>query len=59
MIHAEDKLTAFGASSKFNTRWDFLIELRDIGRTTAQSWLEQQYESVGQCGSVDIAQTFL
>ena len=59
MIHAEDKLTAFGASSKFNTRWDFLIELRDIGRTTAQSWLEQQYESVGQRGSVDIAQTFL
>ena len=59
MIHAEDQLQVFGASSKFNTRWDFLLELRDIGRATAQSWLERHFESVGKSGSVDSAKTFL
>lgn len=59
MIHAEEKLRAFGASSKFNTHWDFLTQLRDIGREAAQQWLETNFAIVGQRGTVDIAKTFL
>lgn len=59
LISAEDELRNFGASSKFNTSWEFLVQLRDLGRTTAQTWLANTFELVGKKSSVDIGKTFL
>jgi NTE family protein len=59
IISAEEELRNFGASSKFNTSWEFLMQLRDIGRATAKTWLTDNFDTVGKKGSVDIAKTFL
>lgn len=39
VICADDEFRQLTASSKFNTEWDFLVYLRDLGRRSAESWL--------------------
>lgn len=41
VIAAADEFRQLTASSKFNTEWDFLVYLRDLGRRTAETWLSQ------------------
>ncbi len=41
MIAADDVLGPLTASSKFNAEWAFLTHLFDMGRATAERWLEQ------------------
>jgi NTE family protein len=48
-----------GVASKLDADWTFLTELRDKGRAVAASWLDQNYATVGQRSSVDLAKTFL
>ena len=52
-ITAED-LKPLQASSKLNAEWEFLVELRDLGRRTAQDWLEQHYDDVGERSTIDL-----
>lgn len=41
VIESDAEFHRLAASTKFNTEWDFLVYLRDLGRRTAQSWLAQ------------------
>ncbi|MGE4279371.1 MAG: patatin-like phospholipase family protein [Magnetospirillum sp.] len=41
VLCADDEFRQLTASSKFNTEWDFLVYLRDLGRRTAEQWLSQ------------------
>jgi NTE family protein len=47
-------LDDYEASSKSNTEWDFFVQLRDAGRSTAQSWLAQHYQAIGVHGTLDL-----
>jgi len=58
-IDAENKMRAFGASSKSNTDWTFLQSLHKIGRAAADKWLEDNFDAIGQRSSVNIGQKFL
>ncbi len=58
-IDAENKMRAFGASSKSNTNWTFLQSLHKIGRAAADKWLEDNFDAIGQRSSVNIGQKFL
>ncbi|MBR9972368.1 patatin-like phospholipase family protein [Magnetospirillum sulfuroxidans] len=42
VIESDDEFHRLAASTKFNTEWDFLVYLRDLGRRAAQSWLARQ-----------------
>ena len=53
-----DELTAFGASSKLNAEFDFLLTLKELGRQTAESWLKQHWDRVNVESSCDL-QVFL
>jgi NTE family protein len=48
MIADDAALSPLGASSKMNAEWDFLIHLRDAGRTAARHWLAQHYDDLGK-----------
>lgn len=39
ILCADEEFRQLTASSKFNTEWDFLVYLRDLGRRTAENWL--------------------
>ena len=45
--------------SKFDTRWSFLKQLRETGRSFADTWLETCFDKVGKDSSVDVHGDFL
>lgn len=58
-IHADEALDGAGVESKFNCDWNFLTDLRDRGRATAEQWLAENYIHVGKRGTVDLREEFL
>jgi NTE family protein len=58
-IESETEIAPLGASSKLNTDWKFLTELRDRGRETAKHWLARHFDQIGKESSVDIRERFL
>ena len=58
-IESETEIAPLGASSKLNTDWKFLCELRDRGRETAGHWLAAHFDQIGRESSVDIRARFL
>ena len=59
VISAEKQMNAFGAASKSNSHIDFLLHLKGIGRQTAETWLKENWDAIGETSSVDIHKTFL
>lgn len=57
-IDGADEIAGYSASSKFNTRWDFLTELRDVGRKAAAAWLERNFDRIGVEGTLDLRLAF-
>jgi NTE family protein len=58
-IDAEEELTAFDVSSKFNVDLDFLLHLFALGRAKAERFIEAHYDDIGLRSSTDIAAKFL
>lgn len=52
------ELKPLKASSKMNAEWDFLTELRDLGRKTAQEWLERHFDDIGNRSTIDLKEEF-
>jgi NTE family protein len=59
IIEAEAVMARLGASSKLNGEWEFLVELRDLGRARARQWAEENFARIGAESSLDIAGLFI
>ncbi len=57
-IDGAEALKAFSAGSKFDTSWDFLTKLRDIGRLAARQWLDRNYDDVGKRDTMDLRSAY-
>ncbi len=53
-IAADDVMQMLSAVSKMNTSWDFLTQLRDIGRERAAQWLDDAFGRIGDESSTDV-----
>lgn len=51
MIHGDDELGQLPASTKLVADREFLVKLRDMGRTAASEWLEKHSDKIGQRSS--------
>jgi len=58
-IENEDFMRKLGVSSKMNPDWEFLTHLRDVGRESAEDWLDRNYDDIGKRSTVDIADKYL
>lgn len=58
MIENQEALKPLGASSKLNAEWEFLCHLRDLGRDTAQRWLDANFTDIGERSTVDLRAMF-
>lgn len=58
-IGLADPLRDYDASSKMNTRWEFFLHLKEIGRVAADSWLKAHKKDIGHRSTVDIRKEFL
>lgn len=56
-IFAEELLD-LSVSSKLNAEWAFLTHLRDIGRRTAEAWLDRHVGDLGSRSTIDIPGLF-
>jgi NTE family protein len=58
-IRSEGVLSDLSVASKFNTDWQFLLYLRELGRDEAEKWLKQNFVSLGKRSTIDIRTEFL
>jgi len=58
-IRADEALKDLGVATKFISGWEFLTDLRDRGRETAERWLAENFKHIGKRSSVDIRKNFL
>jgi len=58
-IRSDETMSRFAASSKLDTDWSFLCELRDLGRAQADQWLTDSRDAIGVRSSIDIREQFL
>jgi len=58
VVENQAELKPLGASSKMNTEWAFLTKLRDLGRETVTTWLEDNFAAVGERSTVDLRVMF-
>jgi NTE family protein len=54
-IDADEAFKDLSASSKVNAEWAFLANLRDLGRSAASDWLEENYDAVGNRATLDLS----
>ena len=57
-VDGGEKLAHYSASSKLDTSWAFLQDLRDLGRDSAKEFLAANYEAIGKRGTLDLRQSF-
>ncbi len=57
-ISGYDVLGQLNYSSKMNTSWDFLTDLKEKGRQTASNWLENEFKLVGSKSTFDVETHF-
>lgn len=59
-IRGGQDLLGYGLSTKYDSRWRFLTELRDLGRAAADRWLSDCAKDVGtKQSSFDVRKEFL
>ena len=58
-IEADDFMRKLGVSSKLNPDWEFLTHLRDVGRDSAEHWIEAYFDALGERSTVEIEQRYL
>ena len=57
-VDGGEKLAHYSASSKLDTSWAFLQDLRDLGRDSAKEFLAANYDALGKRGTLDLRQSF-
>jgi NTE family protein len=59
VIEAEEIMAGLGHASKFNADWEFLRHLKDVGRQSADEWIQKNYDKIGVESSIDVKEYFL
>lgn len=52
-IRADSDLADYSSASVLVPEWDFLIELRDLGRKACEQWIKENYQYVGNKSTLD------
>jgi NTE family protein len=58
LIQAEDAMSTLGSSSKFNADWGFLSYLHELGLETADRWLAEYFDQIGEHSTLDMFRTY-
>jgi NTE family protein len=57
-ISGYEALSQMSYSSKMNTSWEFLLQLKAKGRETADKWLQKDFKEVGLKSTFDVEEHF-
>ena len=56
-IGGDGRLERFPGDTKFDASWDFLQQLRDLGRASAKDWLQANFDAIGVRSTLDVSAT--
>ena len=56
---AEEEMRVYSVASKLNGDWDFLMELHELGRAKAETWLAENFQHLGRKSTIDIRDKYL
>lgn len=59
MIVAEEEMSHLGASSKFNSDWHFLKHLHDLGYSTTDKWLAENFDRLEVESTLDMEKAYI
>jgi NTE family protein len=54
LVSGSEVLRELSLSSKFNTDWNFIQQLRELGHATADRWLRERFDSVGVTSTLEM-----
>jgi NTE family protein len=54
LLQAENEMAKYSTFTKYDTSWPFLTKLHDLGRKTAATWLDENYDSIGQRNTLQL-----
>lgn len=54
-LRREDYMAITGLGNKYNTSWNYLLHLKEIGRKAMQEWLDKNYTKLGKETSMDLS----
>ncbi len=57
-IEPADEMNKLSASSKLNLELEFLLHLKELGRKSAQTWLEENFDDIGKKSTLNLRQMF-
>lgn len=57
-ISGYEALSQLSYSSKMNTSWEFLVELKNKGRQIAEKWMQGDFKEVGLKSTFDVEEHF-
>lgn len=57
-ISGYEALSQLSQSSKMNTSWEFLLDLKQRGREIADKWIKKDFEEVGLKSTFDVEEHF-
>jgi NTE family protein len=58
LISGTEALRDMSVSSKFNTDWNFIRQLHDLGHAAADRWLRERFDEVGVVSTLDLAHVY-
>ena len=58
IVENQDALLPLGASSKMNAEWKFLVHLKELGRQSAEVWMDENFKHIGKKATVDVSKLF-
>ena len=47
-------MSEYSAFTKYDTSWQFLTTLKELGRETAEQWLNDNYDSIGVRNTLEL-----
>lgn len=59
MVAADEAIEMLDNRSRFSAEWPFLLSLHALGRRSANAWLEQNFDAIGDRATLDIHETFM
>jgi NTE family protein len=57
--HRGSEFDALTASSRLNARWEFVRQLKDLGRAAPRGWLAANYRAIGGESTLYLPQAYL
>ena len=58
MIAAQDEMSTLGAASKMNADWGFLSHLYELGVSTTDAWLAENFDRLEVESTLDMMKTY-